>query len=223
MYKQIFILALCTFLSVHTRSNTAVVSKHINANAFLELSGSMDINKEALNFALVGYEKLKEQGMLINIRYLTIVDFSKPSNANRFYIIDMEQAKLLLQTLVAHGKKSGSIFANAFSNKDASFKSSLGFYRTGNSYQGKHGSSLELEGLEKGINDHAKNRAIVIHGANYVSEFIAKQQGFIGRSLGCPAVPSDKVNTIIDAIKGASCLFVYAPSKDYLQKSFVLN
>lgn len=187
------------------------------------LTSTLDINSEALKLGLEGYEKLKQQGKLNNIQYLTIVDFSKPSAANRFYIIDMEQGQLLLQTLVAHGKKSGSVFANTFSNKDASLKSSLGFYVTGKTYVGKHGVSLELEGMEKGINDHAKDRAIVIHGANYVSESIAKEQGFIGRSLGCPAVPNDQVNTIIQAIQGASCLFVYAPVKSYLHTSTLAN
>lgn len=232
MFKTISILLFGIFCSVHTRSNTGVVSLTSLASKFapghalstLEtLAAVLDINGEALKLGVEGYEKLKEQGLLKNLRYLTIVDYSKPSSANRFYVIDMEQAQLHLQTLVAHGKKSGSIFANTFSNKDASLKSSLGFFVTGNTYVGKHGTSLELEGLEKGINDHAKDRAIVIHGADYVSNSIAKQQGFIGRSLGCPAVPNDKVGPIIEAIQGASCIFIYAPDKSYLRKSTIAN
>jgi hypothetical protein len=201
-----------------------VLSKPTTANNLLTtLTSSLDINSDALKLALDGYEKLKEQGKLNNVHYLTIIDFSKPSTSNRFYVIDMEQGQLLLQTLVAHGKKSGTVFANTFSNKDASSKSSLGFYVTGKTYIGKHGTTLELEGQEKGINDNAKERAIVIHGANYVSESIAKQQGYIGRSLGCPAVPNDQVNTIIEAIQGASCLFVYAPVKSYMRQSTLAN
>jgi hypothetical protein len=232
MFKPVFILIFYLFCTVHTRSNTGVVSGTSPASKFapghalstLEtLAAALDINSEALKLGVEGYEKLKEQGLLKNLRYLTIVDYSKPSSASRFYVIDMEQAQLHLQTLVAHGKKSGSIFANTFSNKDASLKSSLGFFVTGNTYVGKHGTSLELEGLEKGINDHAKDRAIVIHGADYVSNSIAKQQGFIGRSLGCPAVPNDKVGPIIDAIQGASCIFIYAPDKFYLRKSTIAN
>ena len=232
MFKSISILLFCIFCSVHTRSNTGVVqgtnlafkfAPGNNLSTLETLEATLDINSEALKMGVDGYEKLKEQGLLKNLRYLTIVDYSKPSSANRLYVIDMEHAQLLLQTLVAHGKKSGSIFANTFSNKDASLKSSLGFFVTGNTYVGKHGTSLELEGLEKGINDHAKERAIVIHGADYVSNSIAKQQGFIGRSLGCPAVPNDKVNTIIDAIQGASCIFIYAPDKSYLRKSTIAN
>jgi hypothetical protein len=201
-----------------------VLSKPTTTNNLLTtLTSSLDINSDALKLALDGYEKLKEQGKLNNVHYLTIIDFSKPSTSNRFYVIDMEQGQLLLQTLVAHGKKSGTVFANTFSNKDASSKSSLGFYVTGKTYIGKHGTTLELEGQEKGINDNAKERAIVIHGANYVSESIAKQQGYIGRSLGCPAVPNDQVNTIIEAIQGASCLFVYAPVKSYMRQSTLAN
>ncbi len=201
-----------------------MLSKPTTANNLLTtLTSSLDINSDALKLALDGYEKLKEQGKLNNVHYLTIIDFSKPSTSNRFYVIDMEQGQLLLQTLVAHGKKSGTVFANTFSNKDASSKSSLGFYVTGKTYIGKHGTTLELEGQEKGINDNAKERAIVIHGANYVSESIAKQQGYIGRSLGCPAVPNDQVNTIIEAIQGASCLFVYAPVKSYMRQSTLAN
>lgn len=224
MFKQISILVLCIVLSIHTRSNSVVLSKPTTANNLLTtLTSSLDINSDALKLALDGYEKLKEQGKLNNVHYLTIIDFSKPSTSNRFYVIDMEQGQLLLQTLVAHGKKSGTVFANTFSNKDASSKSSLGFYVTGKTYIGKHGTTLELEGQEKGINDNAKERAIVIHGANYVSESIAKQQGYIGRSLGCPAVPNDQVNTIIEAIQGASCLFVYAPVKSYMRQSTLAN
>lgn len=201
-----------------------MLSKPTTTNNLLTtLTSSLDINSDALKLALDGYEKLKEQGKLNNVHYLTIIDFSKPSTSNRFYVIDMEQGQLLLQTLVAHGKKSGTVFANTFSNKDASSKSSLGFYVTGKTYIGKHGTTLELEGQEKGINDNAKERAIVIHGANYVSESIAKQQGYIGRSLGCPAVPNDQVNTIIEAIQGASCLFVYAPVKSYMRQSTLAN
>ncbi|MEK0422434.1 MAG: hypothetical protein RLZ95_344 [Bacteroidota bacterium] len=201
-----------------------MLSKPTTTNNLLTtLTSSLDINRDALKLALDGYEKLKEQGKLNNVHYLTIIDFSKPSTSNRFYVIDMEQGQLLLQTLVAHGKKSGTVFANTFSNKDASSKSSLGFYVTGKTYIGKHGTTLELEGQEKGINDNAKERAIVIHGANYVSESIAKQQGYIGRSLGCPAVPNDQVNTIIEAIQGASCLFVYAPVKSYMRQSTLAN
>jgi hypothetical protein len=183
----------------------------------------LNINKEALRLAIQGYKKLKTQGRIENLRYLTIIDYSKPSNTNRLFVIDMLQDKLYIQTLVAHGKNSGILFAKSFSNEDDSFKSSLGFYITGNIFNGKHGATLELEGVEKGINDHAMKRSIVLHGADYVSERIVQQQGYVGRSLGCPAVPVKNINSIVKAIKGASCLFVYAPNKKYLIKSLMTN
>jgi hypothetical protein len=157
------------------------------------------------------------------MRYLTIADFSKPSNEKRLYIIDMQNQVMLMQTLVAHGRNSGMLFAKSFSNKTASFQSSLGFYVTGNPYIGKHGTSLELNGVEQGINDKAKERAIVIHGADYVSNSFVKTQGYAGRSLGCPAVPNKEIKAIIQAIKGASCLFVYAPNSSYLKNSALIN
>jgi hypothetical protein len=223
MLKQITIFIFLTLLSVHTKSSYSILPKGETPKNVSNLAATLDINSEALSLAIKGFEKLKEQGLVNNVRYLTIIDFSKPSSANRFYVIDMVNEQLVLQTLVAHGRKSGSVFANTFSNQDASFKSSLGFYVTANTYIGKHGLTLQLQGLEKGINDRALERAIVLHGADYVSEAIAKQQGYIGTSLGCPAVPNDKINTIIETIQGASCLFVYAPSKDYIQKSPILN
>lgn len=187
------------------------------------LAEKLNINSEAVRLAITGYEKLKQLGKLTNRRYLTIADFSKPSNEKRFYIIDMQNQVMLIQTLVAHGRNSGLLFAKSFSNKTASFQSSLGFYITGNPYVGKHGTSLELNGVERGINDKAKERSIVIHGADYVSNSFVKTQGYVGRSLGCPAVPNTEIKAIIQAIKGASCLFVYAPNSNYLKKSVLIN
>lgn len=218
----IAILVLC-FLTLQSfkkeessPTNTAFISANLLAN-------KLNINNEAVRLAITGYEKLKQLGKLSNMRYLTIADFSKPSSEERLYIIDMQNQVMLLQTLVAHGRNSGLLFAKSFSNKSASFQSSLGFYITGNPYIGKHGTSLQLNGIEAGINDKASQRAIVIHGANYVSNSFIKAQGYIGRSLGCPAVPNTQVKEIIQAIKGASCLFVYAPNSNYLKQSTLVN
>ena len=185
--------------------------------------GATTTANEAIRLAVKGYEKLKELGRIGNMRYLTIADFSKPSSEERLFVIDMLLEQIVIKTLVAHGRNSGTLFANSFSNKNESHQSSLGFYLTGNAYVGKHGSSLELNGVEEGINDQAKNRAIVIHGADYVSNEFIKQQGYIGRSLGCPAVPNNKIMEIINTIQGASCMFIYAPNKAYLSKSVFSN
>jgi hypothetical protein len=172
--------------------------------------------------AFEGYVQLKNQG-LIEKNYLTIIDFSLSSNEERLWVIDMVNKKVVLQSLVAHGRNSGEEFATKFSNQSESFQSSLGFYTTGEVYQGKHGLSLRLDGLEYGINDNARNRAIVVHGADYVSEKFAKTQGRLGRSLGCPAVPYEIHEEFINTIKDKSCLFIYHPSRTYLAKSKLVS
>jgi hypothetical protein len=187
------------------------------------LSVKLNINSKAFELAIKGYEKLKQLGQLNNQRYLTIADMSKASSEPRLFIIDMEKQVLVLQTFVAHGRNSGMLFAKNFSNKIGSFQSSLGFYITGTVYQGKHGKSLVLKGVESGINDNAEQRAIVLHGADYANKGFVNQQGYLGRSLGCPAVPEKEVESIIKTIQGASCLFVYAADNSYLKKSNLIN
>lgn len=167
---------------------------------------------ESFNQALEGFYKLKEKG-LVERDVITLIDFTKSSNQKRLWVIDLENNVVLFNTLVAHGKNSGEEFANSFSNKSESFQSSLGFYITGEVYNGKHGMSLKLDGLEKGFNDNARNRAVVVHGADYVSESFIKNHNRLGRSQGCPAVPVEMNEKIINAIKGKSCLFIYHSSK----------
>ncbi len=182
-----------------------------------ELTDKLDIN--VFKHALDGYNSIE----LPNKKLLSIIDYSKPSNEKRFFVIDIENRQLLYNTLVAHGKKSGYVNATKFSNKYGSHKSSLGFFRTGNSYYGKRGYSLQLEGLEKGINDNAKLRGIVIHGANYVSERIANGNGVIGRSWGCPAVSKKLSKEIINLLRGGSLLYIYADDEVYQEKSLIAN
>jgi L,D-transpeptidase catalytic domain len=187
------------------------------------LSVKLNINSKAFELAIKGYEKLKQLGQLNNQRYLTIADMSKASSEPRLFIIDMEKQVLVLQTFVAHGRNSGMLFAKNFSNKIGSFQSSLGFYITGSVYNGKHGKSLVLKGVESGINDNSEQRAIVLHGADYANKGFVTEQGYLGRSLGCPAVPEKEVELIIKTIQGASCLFVYAADNSYLKKSSLIN
>ena len=205
--------------SSHNSNNTTVGI----ADQVSYISSKYNINQEAIQIAVAGYQKLRSLGKLANLQYLTIADFSKPSNEERLFIIDMQLMQVVVKSLVAHGRNSGTKMAHQFSNQLSSFQSSLGFYVTGGIYKGKHGASLELNGVEKGINDQAKERAIVIHGADYVSNKLIQQQGYIGRSLGCPAVPNNKVSTIINTIKGASCLFIYAPDRHYSTRSNLSN
>ncbi|MEP7257587.1 MAG: murein L,D-transpeptidase catalytic domain family protein, partial [Flavitalea sp.] len=181
------------------------------------------LNREAFEWGLRGMEKLIAEGRATNRQILSIADFSQPSYQKRLYIIDLEHYSLLFNTWVAHGKNSGKEMAASFSNRESSNMSSLGFYLTGNTYSGKHGYSLKLTGLEKGFNDNALNRAIVVHGADYVNESYASSQGYIGRSRGCPAIPRAVYRPIIDQIKEGTCLFIYYPSHNYLKKSGLLN
>lgn len=220
MKKQIYLILLLSFFTLQSFKNIPASPFVVfEKNHVFYLSKKFNINSTAIAFAINGYEQLKQKGLLVNTRYLTIADFSQPSNKERLYIIDMEQQDLVLQTLVAHGKNSGTLFAKNFSNTNASNKSSLGFYITGEIYRGKHGKSLHLIGLEQGINNKAKQRAIVLHGADYVSYNAIEQMGYIGRSQGCPAVPNHQVAEIIETIQGESCFFIYAPDKQYLSKS----
>lgn len=152
---------------------------------------------------------------------VSIIDFSKPSTEKRLFIIDLKNQKLLHHSLVAHGKNTGQNVASSFSNRKGSNQSSLGLYRTGESYQGKHGYSLRLDGLEKGFNDNARSRAIVIHSAWYVSESFIQKNGRLGRSFGCPALPSDQSKEIIDLIKDGTCLYIYARDENYLKNSIL--
>lgn len=177
------------------------------------------VNFTAFEQAMAGYNTIEEKEKEI----LTLVDFSKPSTEERFYVFDMRHKKLLFSSLVSHGKNSGGNYATSFSNENGSLKSSLGFFLTENTYQGKNGYSLVLNGLEKGINDRAKERAIVIHGAAYSNPSVIASSGRLGRSFGCPALPQAVSKPIINTIKGGSLLFIYANNQNYLTYSPILS
>ncbi len=163
---------------------------------------------EVLKLALDGFYHIRNKGY-VEKEIITIIDFSVSSNIKRLWVIDIEKGQILFNSLVAHGRNSGDEFANNFSNKAESYQSSLGFYATGEVYQGKHGFSLKLDGLEKGLNDKARDRAVVMHGADYVAESFIKKHNRLGRSLGCPAIPNLLTKDIINTIKDKSCLFIY--------------
>ncbi|MEO6252578.1 MAG: murein L,D-transpeptidase catalytic domain family protein [Ferruginibacter sp.] len=183
----------------------------------------MGLSKTAFDYAIKGFNYLAQTGSFANDHIISIVDFSLPSSKKRLFVIDLDQAKVLFNTYVAHGAKSGAAMATEFSNTPESNKSSLGFYETLQTYSGGHGYSLKLQGLERGINDNANSRAIVIHPAAYVDEALIRSQGYIGRSWGCPALPERLSKPIINTIKGGTCLFLYSPDKNYLNKSKIIN
>lgn len=165
-----------------------------------------------------GYDKIDKKRTII-----TFIDFTKPSVEKRLYVIDLEKKKLLYNTYVSHGRNSGGNYATQFSNQLGSNKSSLGFFLTTGTYQGKNGYSLRLSGLEQGINDRAEARAIVIHGASYSNPNTIAANGRLGRSLGCPALPMALSREIIDVIKNGSVLFIYAEDSDYLNRSTMIG
>ncbi len=167
---------------------------------------------ESFSKALAGFYDLKSKGLVAK-DMITVIDFSLSSNVKRLWVIDLTTNTILYNSLVAHGRNTGDEFAKSFSNAAESYKSSLGFYATGEIYNGKHGMSLKLDGLEKGINDNARNRAVVMHGADYVAETFIKNNHRLGRSLGCPAIPVGLTKEIVNTIKGKSCLFIYHPSR----------
>jgi hypothetical protein len=175
------------------------------------------LDYEVFHKALVGYYNLKRAQAPVQVKksVLSIIDFSKASTENRLWIIDLKSKKLLYKTLVAHGKNSGENFARRFSNTPQSEMSSLGFYVTGPTYQGKHGLSLKINGVDPGFNTNASQRAVVVHGAEYVSNNFVKQYGRLGRSQGCPALPVAETPAIINTIKNNSCLFIYAAEQKY--------
>ena len=183
----------------------------------------MGLSQQAFEYAMKGFDYLVKAGKVTNDRILSIVDFSQPSSKKRLFVIDLNNYKVVFNTYVAHGMNSGKEYANQFSNVPESNKSSLGFYETMETYTGKNGYSLQLQGLENGINDNANRRAIVIHGANYVSENYINAQGYIGRSQGCPAVPQKLSKPIIDKIKNGTCVFIYSPNTNYLNRSRILH
>lgn len=214
-----------------TENNIADDAKASKAPSVAALSSllydSLHLNKlglsfEALQYAYTGYKKLADKGALKNDDILTVCDFSQPSSKKRMYIIDLENYKVLMNTYVAHGKNSGLQYAEKFSNTPESLTSSLGFYVTKGTYTGKHGLSLKLDGKEKGFNNNAESRAIVIHGANYIGDSRLGSP-FMGRSFGCPAVPQELSAKVINYIKNGTCFFIYHPSTYYLTSSALLT
>lgn len=192
----------------------------ININRELQLLSEIapNLKKTVLKTALTAYKHATDKDN-VKKHILTVIDYSLPSSKKRMWIFDLNQHKMLYNTFVAHGKNSGMTVAKHFSNKNHSLASSIGTFITKNSYIGSKGYSLNLEGLEKGFNDNAFLRRVVIHGAWYVDQNFIKNAGRAGRSWGCPAVATTLARPIINAIKGGSVIFAYYPDKNYLSHS----
>lgn len=239
LFPALFVSISFMFISFAKANNPAV---HMNVNDSLATDSALvlhevsqserlfndlrlqdaGLSKETVEYAMKGYQRLVDSGLVNNTQYLTIVDLSQSSRNKRFYIIDMQNNKLAWKTFVAHGRNSGVDMAKSFSNNLNSNKSSLGFYVTKSTYKGKHGLSLKISGLEQGFNDNAEARGVVVHGASYVNSQRANSE-YMGRSQGCPALPENEYAEVIDIIKDGSVLFVYNPDSNYLQSSALLN
>jgi hypothetical protein len=181
------------------------------------------LKKDVFDKAIKGYVSLLKKGVIKNKRYLTICDMNQSSKVKRFYLIDLEKKKVLMNLRVAHGENSGEEYATKFSNIIESHQSSLGFYITGAPYQGENGNSLKLYGQEIGFNDQAYNRAVVVHGSEYITDAYFKKNKKIGRSWGCPAISSKEINAYIQLTKNGSCFFVYYNDKNYNKKSKLIK
>src|ERR1043165_650574 len=182
------------------------------------------LNEEVFNKAVRGYLNLQAAGKVsANKQILSVADFTKSSSENRLWVIDLKAKKVLFNTYVAHGQGSGMDMPTVFSNEDGTHASSLGFYVTDDTYVGKHGNSLRLNGLDNGFNDAALARGIVVHAAEYVSKANIQGQGRLGRSWGCPAVAPELAQPIINTIKGGTCLFIYFPQPKYLKTAYWIN
>lgn len=221
-----FLIPFLWMINITELKSEVVASIPVEVNKTEILYNSLQLNStalpsmEVLELAMEGWEKLEDE---LKSPILTVIDFSLPSTEKRLWIIDPSKGLILHHSVVAHGRNSGELLAKTFSNLPESFQSSLGFYKTAETYQGKHGYSLRLDGLEKGFNDQARNRAIVIHGADYAKEEFAKSTGRLGRSLGCPALPPELSAKVIDLIKDGSLLFIFGNDDQYLQQSYLLQ
>lgn len=180
------------------------------------------LQRKVLNHAIDAMRCAINNGA-VPAQRLAVIDFSQPSSERRLWIFDLNEQRLLLNDLVAHGQQSGDNFATRFSNREGSHQSSIGLFRTQESYTGKHGYSLRMDGLEPGFNDLARQRAIVIHPADYVNPAWIKTQGRIGRSQGCPAVRPEVARMVVDSLKGGQFMFSYYPDQRWLQSSAFIN
>jgi hypothetical protein len=229
---RLIVLTLFVFIYIPQAFNSANTRNNLSekkwdsyvSNLFHSLEGEKkNLKFQVFNKALIGYYNLKNQKKLSDKNLLSVVDFSLPSNVKRLWIINISSGKVLYNSLVSHGKNTGTVIAKEFSNDPETHKSSLGFYVTGDTYYGKHDLSLKLIGMDPTFNCNALDRSIVMHGAKYVSDDWIKKYGMLGRSFGCPAIPMEISKEVITLLQQGTCLFLYYPSNDYEKKSHLLN
>ncbi len=223
MMRLMIMLLMMLALTFPLRGYAQSAEESPSRKTISELTQSAElkdkVDPKLLSKALSGYYALKEQGKVSRDGILTVIDFNRPSVDERLFVIDVNAGRLLYSGLVAHGSRSGENYARSFSNRPGSRRSSLGFFTTGDTYEGHNGYSLRLLGMERGVNDKAQKRSIVMHGADYVSYDYISKHGRLGRSQGCPALSFEGFQQVIDLIKGGSCLFIYNNAREYVVKS----
>ncbi len=216
--KQMLVLVFFGFIFISSSSFTR--DEHKFSSIYQDLKGD---NKPAFDLfekAYLGYIDLKLSGQISETKHiLSLVDFRLHANEKRLWVIDLNSKVILFNTLVAHGENSGKEYAIDFSNVENSHQSSLGFYVTQETYIGKNGLSLRLKGLENGFNSNARERFVVIHGADYATSQYIEKNGLLGTSEGCPAIPMGLHKKVIEVTKGGTCLFMYFPDSRYLENS----
>jgi hypothetical protein len=201
-----------------TRGLARPATFELQYSALLKQAPSID--PRALQTALIALGRLQDDGFPVRSDVLMVIDYTKPSTERRLWVFDLNHSHVLFEELVvAHGRNSGGNRAVQFSNQPGSLMSSLGVFLTAGTYIGKHGLSLRLQGLEKGVNDKSMERAIVIHAAEYVSERVGRREGRIGRSWGCPAVRPEVSRQLIETVQGGALLLAYYPENSWLQTS----
>lgn len=220
-FKRALLMSACLFtFSLPTATSLAAASTDDLFGALANSAPRLD--PQVLRYALDATECAIRNGVESPER-LAVIDFSLPSSEQRLWIFDLGSQSLIMRDLVAHGRNSGNLESTRFSNVEGSHQSSIGLFRGAESYRGKHGYSLRLDGLEPGFNDLARQRAIVIHGADYVDPSWVESYGRIGRSLGCPAVRQEISSQVVDNLKGGQLVFKYYPDKEWLARSGLLN
>lgn len=214
-------LSMATGLSAAAESSASTAAtRESTVRAFATVPS---LDSGVLRLALDAAACARDKGAVGNERLLTVIDYSKASTEERLWVLDLQSERVLYQELVAHGQGSGENFPTRFSNTDGSHQTSLGLFRTADTYVGSNGYSLRLDGLERGVNDNARDRAIVMHGAPYVNPATSKVVGRLGRSWGCPALRPAVARSVIDTIKEGSLVFSYYPDKQWLKSSQFLN
>jgi hypothetical protein len=212
----------CSLIFVVNEASGAREKARVGAAAWAPTAiGTIDGN--VFELALRATECAVRSGAIDAPSTLTVIDYSRPSTAKRMWVFDLQSRELLYEELVAHGQGSGENLATRFSNEPETHTSSLGLFVTQESYVGKNGYSLRLDGLDEGFNDRARERAIVMHGAPYVSDDFVKTQGRLGRSWGCPALREGIAREVIDRVRGNGLVFAYYPDEKWLSSSKYLG